>query len=67
MNQQSEGRTECPMRRLLRDCQHNGRIEVDYEQQWKTFFKGQRLGYIDDRGFITAAGRAALSKTGETA
>jgi hypothetical protein len=45
-----------PMVRLLRQVDARGRVCVDYDQQWRTFFKAQELGYIDEDGRLTQAG-----------
>lgn len=54
----------CPMRRLLEDCwnEKRGTVEVSYEQQFRTFFKAQRLGYIDDRSALTDKGREFIAR-----
>jgi hypothetical protein len=55
----------CPMRRLLEDgalpC---GMVAVNYEQQWRTLFKAQRLGYLDGCQRLTDKGRAFLAANG---
>lgn len=55
----------CPLRRLLEDCwsEARGTVEVSYEQQFRTFFKAQRLGYIDERSALTDKGREFLART----
>lgn len=52
-----------PMHRLLADCNNSasGMVEVDYEQQWRTLVKAQRLGYLDDHQRLTDAGKAFIS------
>jgi hypothetical protein len=50
-----------PMVRLLQDCKSpDGSIQPNYEQQFRTLFKAERLGYVDDRYFLTPAGREFL-------
>jgi hypothetical protein len=46
-----------PMVRLLRQVDDTGLVAVEYDQQWKTFFKAQRQGLVDDDGRITQRGR----------
>jgi hypothetical protein len=58
------------MERLLVDCIcADGTVQVAYEQQWRTMFKGQRLGYLDDSfpPRPTDAGRAYLASLKVTA
>jgi hypothetical protein len=57
------GDVRSPMRRLLEDGQCNppGFVAVVYAAQWPTLIKAQRLGYLDDRQFLTDAGRAFLA------
>jgi hypothetical protein len=55
-----------PMQRLLSDCLHpDGSVQPDYEQQFRTLFKAQRLGYVDDRCYITEAGRKFIAQPTE--
>ncbi len=59
------GDSRSPMRRLLEDAlnQRTGNVEVQYDQQWRTFFKAQRRGYIaggGDNVRVTEAGEAFL-------
>lgn len=53
------------MRRLLEDGQCNppGFVAVNYAAQWPTLAKATRLGYLDDKQFLTDAGRAFLTST----
>lgn len=53
------GDTRSPMLRLLQDCwsEVRGTVEVEYAQQFPTFFKARRLGYVDDRSRLTESGR----------
>jgi hypothetical protein len=55
------GDKRTPMQRLLQDAEtgNTGHVEVNYAAQWPTFFKAQRLGYLDANGDLTDAGRAA--------
>jgi hypothetical protein len=47
-----------PMLRLLQDCvSQDGSVQPNYEQQFRTAFKAQRAGYLDDKFFLTTAGR----------
>jgi hypothetical protein len=55
------GDTRDAMRRLLEDCNCNGRIEPNYEQQFRTLFKAERLGYLDDQHRLTDKGIAFLT------
>lgn len=48
------------MFRLLKDGEKRDRVEVEYHQQWATFFKAVRLGYITDQGQYTESGRAFI-------
>lgn len=57
--------TRSPMLRLLQDCNVQGMIQVDYAQQWRTLFKAQRLGYVDDRQHLTERGAAFVARGGE--
>jgi hypothetical protein len=51
-----------PMLRLLQDCvSPDGSVQPDYEQQFRTMFKAQRLGYLDDKFCLTVSGREFLS------
>lgn len=56
--------TRSPMLRLLQDCNNaqSGRVEVAYAQQWPTFFKAQRLGYIDRNQHMTETGAALIAE-----
>ena len=59
------GDTRSPMRRFLEDAENlkTGTVEVQYDQQWRTLFRAQRLGYVSGDGDnvrITDAGRAFL-------
>jgi len=58
------GDKRSPMVRLLTDCNNraSGAIEVSYEAQFRTLWKAQRLGYVDDRQRLTDAGRVFLAK-----
>lgn len=48
----------CPMMRLLQDCvSRDGSVQPNYEQQFRTMFKAQRLGYIDSSCRLTSTGR----------
>lgn len=40
----------------------DNRVEVEYHQQWKTIFKAQDLGYLDEYLEITVAGMAHYSE-----
>ena len=37
-----------PMVRLLQDRDNNGYVFIDYNQQWRTYWKAQDLGYVED-------------------
>ncbi len=37
-----------PMLRFLCESKHSGYAAPMYHQQWQTYFKAQRLGYITD-------------------
>lgn len=51
-----------PMTRLLGQVNEDGFVFVEYDQQWKTFFKAERLGYVNDRYQLTSKGREFLSR-----
>jgi hypothetical protein len=51
------GDKRSPMLRLLQDCNVRGRIEPNYEQQFRTLFKAQRLGYVDGNCMLTDSGK----------
>ena len=56
------GDERSPLLRLLQDGRTtDGHIEVCYAAQWPTFFKAQRLGYVDDRGDLTESGKAWIA------
>lgn len=57
------GDTRSAMLRLLADCNNvqSGMIEVDYEQQWRTLFKAERLGYVDKNQRLTEKGAAFVA------
>lgn len=56
------GDTRSPMRRLLEDGQCGHRfVAVNYDEQFRTLWKAQRLGYLTDEQFITPAGLAFLA------
>jgi hypothetical protein len=62
------GDTRCPMLRLLQDnVTGNGQVEPDYEQQFRTMFKAQRLGYLDGDRRLTETGKAFVAKASECA
>ena len=44
------------MYRLLNAASDAGMVAVDYHQQWRTFFKAQALGYVNEDGYLTEAG-----------
>ena len=47
-----------PMLRLLADCTlSNGHVEVEYDQQWRTLFKAERLGFVNADMYITESGK----------
>jgi hypothetical protein len=51
-----------PLLRLLQDARTIGdHIEVNYARQWPTFFRAQRLGYIDAHGDLTDKGKELLA------
>ena len=52
------------MLRLLAGANPLGEVEVNYEAQWRTMFKAQRLGLLDERfpARLTEAGREWLAK-----
>lgn len=52
----------CPMLRLLQDANVRGNIQVNYEAQFKTLWKAQRLGYVDDNQDITEAGKQFVAE-----
>lgn len=53
-----------PMLRLLQDCvSPDGSVQPDYEQQFRTLFKAQRLGYVDDNFRITDSGKAFAAES----
>lgn len=59
------GDARSPMRRFLEDAENpiTKTYEVHYDQQWRTLFRAQRLGYVSGDGDnvrITDAGRAFL-------
>jgi hypothetical protein len=56
--------TRSPMLRLLQDSNNavSGMVEVSYAQQWPTFFKAQRLGYIDQVGKVTEKGAEFVAR-----
>jgi hypothetical protein len=47
---------------LRPDADGNVMVVVNYDQQWRTLFKAQRLGYIDGSQHLTAEGRAFIAK-----
>jgi len=58
--------TRSPMRRLLETglTRASGSVEVEYDQQWRTFIKAQSLGYVEQHGSwwsLSEAGRAFLA------
>lgn len=61
------GDTRTPMLRLLQGCQlradGTGRVmvAVEYDQQWRTLWKAQRLGYLDADQYLTTKGREFLA------
>lgn len=52
-----------PMLRLLQDGESFGHVYVNYDQQWRTLWKAQRLGYVTDDcdQLLTDAGRAFIA------
>jgi len=58
------GDTRSPMLRLLAGAHADGHVEVNYDAQWRTLCKAQRLGLLDDRypAYLTDAGRAWLAQ-----
>lgn len=56
------GHRDAPMRKLLSSVNADGKVFVDYEQQWRTFNKAQRLGFVDDDYNLTQAGREWLAQ-----
>ena len=61
-------RSRSPMMRLLEDGQlppdasGNITVAVSYDQQWRTLWKAQRLGYLDANQRLTDKGRAKLER-----
>jgi len=56
------GDTRSPMRRLLEDGQGPpGKVYVNYDEQWRTLWKAQRLGYLENEFDLTDAGQAFLA------
>lgn len=53
-----------PLVRLLQKGQdgHPGHVEVYYHQQWRTLFKAQRQGYLDQDANLTDKARALLAE-----
>ncbi len=51
-----------PMTRLLSQTDPDGFCFVEYDQQWKTVFRAERLGYLDDNQRLTEAGKEYLNK-----
>ena len=52
-----------PMHRFLAETDRRDSAEIEYTQQWKTFFKAVRLGYITDlTSPLTKKGKAELTK-----
>ena len=50
-----------PMHRFLAETNRRNSAEIEYTQQWKTFFKAVRLGYITDlTSPLTKKGKAEL-------
>ena len=54
--------TRCPMLRLLQDGESNGFIYVNYDAQWRTLWKAERLGYVDHDQRLTEKGRAFVAE-----
>lgn len=62
----SDGRS--PMLRLLQDCvAQDGTVQPDYEQQFRTLFRAQRIGYVGDDRRLTDLGKSFLEKCKGTA
>ena len=59
---QNDKRT--PMHRLLESA-HKGMCCIDYDQQWRTLWKAQRLGFVDDNQYITSKGQEYLQNCQE--
>lgn len=56
----ADGKT--PMYRFLNGVDDNGQVWPRYHQQWQTYGKAQRLGYLDDDGYLTQEGANYLAK-----
>ena len=52
-----------PMHRFLMETNRRNSAEIEYTQQWKTFNKAIRLGYIRDlTSPLTKKGKAELNR-----
>lgn len=52
-----------PVVRMLQDsADKSGMICIAYDQQWKTLWKAQELGWVDANQYITDKGREHLAK-----
>ena len=60
------GKPSSMLNLLTGDARHTNsdHVEVAYEQQFRTFFKAQRLGYIDEDGNITEKGKQFTGEKG---
>lgn len=45
-----DGKT--PMQRLFDGVKVGDRLCIDYHQQWKTRFKAEKLGYVNEDGIV---------------
>jgi hypothetical protein len=59
------GDKRSPMRRLLEDgADKDGRVFVNYHEQWRTLMKAIKIGYLrDSDNGLTDAGRAFLASS----